>query len=179
MDDGGTFREVVPHLVSKIVASYVKHHSVGPGELTSLITLVRRSLNSVGKTIAPPESREPAVPVKRSVQHDYVVCLECGFRGQAIRRHIHERHGLDPAGYRARWKLRDDHPIVAPAYSQRRSTLAKQIGLGRKPVLPDVSAEAPPSGGMVSAGLDPAFVASLSARKALRRGRKARSVPTA
>jgi len=176
MDDGGTFREVGRHLVSKIVASYVKHHSVGPGELSSLITSVYRSLNSVGKTIAPPESREPAVPVKRSVQRDYVVCLECGFRGQVIRRHIHERHGLDLAGYRARWKLRDDHPIVAPAYSQRRSAIAKQIGLGRKP---DVSAEAPPSGGMVSAGLDPTFVASLSARKALRRGRKARSVPTA
>jgi predicted transcriptional regulator len=65
------------------------------------------------------------------VQHEHVVCLECGFRGLMLRRHLRNAHGLEPAAYRARWKLPADHPIIAPAYSERRSTLAKQIGLGR------------------------------------------------
>jgi predicted transcriptional regulator len=75
----------------------------------------------------------PAVPIRRSVQRDRVVCLQCGYRGQVLRRHIRVAHGLEPAQYRVRWKLPPDHPIAAPAYSERRSTMAKQIGLGRKP----------------------------------------------
>ena len=67
------------------------------------------------------------------MQHDYVVCLECGFRGQAIRRHLSTRHELTPEQYRVRWKLPADHPITAPAYSELRSTMAKQIGFGRRP----------------------------------------------
>src|SRR5208282_4523971 len=68
-----------------------------------------------------------------TVQPDYVVCLECGFRGKALRRHLRVRHGLEVADYRARWKLSPDHAVTAPAYSARRSTMAKEIGLGRKP----------------------------------------------
>ena len=67
------------------------------------------------------------------MQHDRVVCLECGFLSQMLRRHIRIAHGLEPAEYRVRWKLPADHPITAPAYSERRSTMAKRIGLGRKP----------------------------------------------
>jgi predicted transcriptional regulator len=66
------------------------------------------------------------------VQHDHVVCLECGYRGRVLRRHLRVAHGLEPAEYRVRWRLPPDHPITAPAYSERRSTMAKQIGLGRK-----------------------------------------------
>jgi hypothetical protein len=67
------------------------------------------------------------------VQPDYVVCLECGFRAKTLRRHLRMHHGLEVGAYRARWKLPTDHPTTAPAYSERRSAMAKQLGLGRKP----------------------------------------------
>jgi hypothetical protein len=67
------------------------------------------------------------------VRHDYVVCLDCGYRAQMLRRHISTRHGLSRAEYLSRWGLKSDHPLTAPAYSEHRSTLAKQLGLGRKP----------------------------------------------
>ena len=72
------------------------------------------------------------MPIRRSVQPDYVVCLECGFRALTLRRHLRMSHGLEPAAYRARWKLAPDHALTAPAYSERRSALAKELGLGRK-----------------------------------------------
>jgi predicted transcriptional regulator len=71
------------------------------------------------------------VSIRRSVQRDYVVCLDCGYRGQMIRRHLMTAHGLTVDAYRARWNLPRDHALVAPAYSERRSGLAKQLGLGR------------------------------------------------
>src|SRR6266478_291789 len=84
-----------------------------------------------GKTGSRSRRRANArVPIRRSVHRDYVVCLECGWRGQMLRRHI-AGHGLSVEQYRARWSLRPDHPITAPDYSERRSTIAKQLGLGR------------------------------------------------
>ena len=80
-------------------------------------------------------------PIRHSVQHDHVVCLESGYRSQVLRRHLRMAHGLEPAAYRVRWKLPADHPITAPAYSERRSTMAKEIGLGRG--LPDVAVSTP------------------------------------
>jgi predicted transcriptional regulator len=73
------------------------------------------------------------VPVRRSVQPEYVVCLECGFRGLTLRRHLRVAHDLNPAAYYARWRLPADYPITAPAYSARRSAMAKKLGLGRDP----------------------------------------------
>jgi predicted transcriptional regulator len=73
----------------------------------------------------------PAVSIRRSVQPDSVACLECGFRGKTLRRHLRSAHGLDPAAYRARWKLAVNYPLTAPAYSAHRSAMAKQLGLGR------------------------------------------------
>jgi hypothetical protein len=67
------------------------------------------------------------------VRPNYVVCLDCGYRGKTLRRHISSRHGLSRAEYLKRWRLQPDHPLTAPAYSEHRSTLAKQLGLGRKP----------------------------------------------
>jgi predicted transcriptional regulator len=128
MDDHRTFSEM--RLVAKIVSSYVKHHTVGSAELAGLIALVHRSLGGLGKTAAP-ASRLPAVPVRRSVQREYVVCLECGLRGKTIRRHIQVPHGLTLVEYRARWDLPHSHPVVAPAYSEQRSATAKRLGLGR------------------------------------------------
>src|SRR5262249_34091194 len=91
----------------------------------------------------------------RSVQRDYVVCLECGWRGQMLKRHLGTSHRLSVDQYRARWNLPREHPITAPGYSEQRSSLAKQIGLGRGrgvsreepvPVVPEISeAPKPPS----------------------------------
>jgi len=126
-------QRVNPLLTAKIVRSYVQHHSVGASELPGLITSVHRGLSEVGRPSPPEMLLTPAVSVRQSVRHDYVVCLECGYRGKTLRRHISTRHRLSRAEYLQRWGLQHDHPLTAPAYSERRSTLAKQLGLGRKP----------------------------------------------
>src|SRR3984893_11327258 len=126
-------QRVNPLLTAKIVRSYVQHHSVGASELPGLITSVHRGLSEVGRPSPPEVLLTPAVSVRQSVRHDYVVCLECGYRGKTLRRHISTRHGLSRAEYLRRWGLQPDHPLTAPAYSERRSSLAKQLGLGRKP----------------------------------------------
>jgi predicted transcriptional regulator len=121
-----------PHLTGKIVGSYLRHHTVGATELPNLITSVHRALTEVGRPNPPEVPLTPAVSVRQSVRQDYVVCLDCGHRGKTLRRHISSRHGLSTAEYLKRWGLRQDHPLTAPAYSEHRSTLAKQLGLGRK-----------------------------------------------
>jgi ROS/MUCR transcriptional regulator protein len=73
------------------------------------------------------------VSVRRSVSQEYVICLDCGYRGKTLRRHITTRHGLSRDEYLTRWGLKSDHPLTAPAYSERRSTMAKALGFGRKP----------------------------------------------
>jgi predicted transcriptional regulator len=124
---------VSPLLTAKIVESYVRHNTVGASELPDLIATVHRSLVDLGGSAAVEEILTPAVSVRQSVRPDYVVCLDCGYRGKTLRRHISSRHGLSRAEYLKRWGLRPDHPLTAPAYSEHRSTLAKQLGLGRKP----------------------------------------------
>ena len=117
---------------AKIVAAYIRRNQVGADQIGALISNVHQALAGLGK----PEHeaagpRTPAVPIRQSVRRDYVVCLECGWRGQTLRRHITAAHGLTVEEYRMRWKLPSEHPMVAPAYSERRSGLAKQLGLGR------------------------------------------------
>jgi predicted transcriptional regulator len=117
-------------LVAKVVSSYVKKNTLRPEEMPALINTVYQSLLTLGK---PPEPEPPtaAVPIRRSVTRDHVVCLECGWRGQTLRRHIQVQHGLSRDDYRRRWGLPLDHALVAPAYSERRSGMAKQVGFGQ------------------------------------------------
>jgi len=122
-----------PHLTARIVGSYLRHHTVGASELPNLITSVHRALTEVGRPNPPEVPLTPAVSVRQSIRRDYVVCLDCGHRGKTLRRHISSRHGLSADEYLKRWRLRQDHPLTAPAYSEHRSALAKQLGLGRKP----------------------------------------------
>ena len=123
---------VSPHLTAKIVRGYVRHHRLGPDQLPNLIASVHRTLGQLGQQVQAEEVLTPAVSIRQSVRRDYVVCLECGYRGKTLRRHISVRHGLNADEYRRRWGLRRDHPLTAPAYSEQRSTLAKELGLGRK-----------------------------------------------
>jgi predicted transcriptional regulator len=125
-------RSANPHLTAKIVGSYIRHHNVGASELPDLITSVHRALIDVGRPNPPEVPLTPAVSVRQSVRQDYVVCLDCGYRGKTLRRHINSRHGLSADEYLKRWGLREDHPLTAPAYSEHRSALARQLGLGRK-----------------------------------------------
>jgi predicted transcriptional regulator len=124
---------VDPILTAKIVGGYVRQHRVSPEQLPEIITSVHRALGQVGQPVQPEEILTPAVSVRRSVSQEYVICLDCGYRGKTLRRHITTRHGLSRDDYLRRWGLRIDHPLTAPAYSERRSTMAKALGFGRKP----------------------------------------------
>ena len=124
--------EVNPHLTAKIVVSYVRHHRLVPNQLADLISSVHRAIGQVGQPPEPEEVLTPAVSVRRSVHRDYVICLDCGYRGKTLTRHIATRHGLSRDEYRQRWGLRSNHPLTAPAYSEHRSTMAKALGFGRK-----------------------------------------------
>ena len=125
-------QKVDPHLTTKIVGSYVRHHTVGAGQVSELITSVHGALCQLGRPNQHEEVPTPAVPVRQSVRHDYVVCVDCGYRGKMLVRHISKQHGLSRNEYLKRWGLRRDHPLTAPGYSEQRATLAKELGLGRK-----------------------------------------------
>jgi predicted transcriptional regulator len=141
-------------LTTNIVAAYVRRNQIEADQLPVLISTVHQALATLGKPAAESDrERTPAVPIRRSVHRDYVVCLECGWRGQMLRRHVATGHGLGVDQYRARWNLPRDHPMTAPGYSERRSTLALELGLGRTrrasgetTTVPEAVAEmAPPS----------------------------------
>src|SRR6516164_9107660 len=133
MADSTMNNEVLdPHLTTKIVSSYVRHHRVAANQVAELITSVHGALGRLRQPVQTQEVLTPAVSVRRSVHHDYVVCLDCGHRGKTLKRHISIRHGLTRDDYLKRWGLKSDHPLTAPAYSERRSMLAKELGLGRK-----------------------------------------------
>jgi len=117
---------------AKIIAAYVRRNQVQPDQLAALIATVHKALGGLGKPATEPVSeRRPAVPVRRSVHRDHVICLDCGWKGQMLRRHLTTAHGLSIEQYRARWNLLADHAMTAPGYSERRSAMAKRIGLGR------------------------------------------------
>src|ERR1700752_2347416 len=103
---------VSPLLTAKIVGSYLRHHTVGTTQLPDLIATVHRSLRELGQQPPAEEALTPAVSVRQSVRQDYVVCLDCGYRGKTLRRHISSRHGVSRAEYLIRWGLQPDHPLT-------------------------------------------------------------------
>ena len=146
MAEDSSSQNVDLHLVAEIVRGYVTKNNVGVDQLGALITTVHQTLSGLDTNMSAatltPEKLTPAVPIRRSVQPDHVVCLECGFRAVTLRRHLRVAHGLEPAAYRVRWKLALDHALTAPAYSERRSTMARELGLGRKRSEAETSARA-------------------------------------
>src|SRR5436190_3680743 len=115
-----------------IVAAYVRHNSIATDQISGLINAVHSTLNGLGNEVVEEPPRVPAVSVRRSVRPDHIICIECGYKGQMLKKHLQSRHGLSVTEYKLRWKLASDHPMTAPNYSERRSQLAKSTGLGRK-----------------------------------------------
>jgi predicted transcriptional regulator len=120
-------------LTAEIVGAYVSNHTVPLSELPGLITTVGKEVAGLGETPAEPEEPTPAVPIKRSVREDAIVCLICGKPQKMLKRHLATRHEHTPDEYRVLFGLKDDYPLVAPSYAATRSALAKKNGLGRKP----------------------------------------------
>lgn len=115
---------------TEIVSSHVSRNETTATELPKLIQDVYRALASVNATESEAEHLQPAVPVKKSVFPDYIVCLEDGKKLKMLKRHLKTAYHLTPEEYRVRWNLPADYPMVAPNYAERRSGLAKKIGLG-------------------------------------------------
>lgn len=122
-------------LTADIVSAYVSNHVVPHGELPDLIASVHGSLLKTVDTPAKSEDKvepkRPAVPVKRSVSDDQIICLACGKGFKSLKRHLATHHSVSPEEYKAEWALPSDYPMVAPTYAEKRSALAKESGLGQ------------------------------------------------
>ena len=125
-------------LLAQILSSYLSNNTVAPADLPSVIETVKKAFGGSGEAVPTTSSDsvtktwQPAVPVKKSVTPDAVICLCCGERFKTLRRHLQTTHQLNPREYRAAFELKSDYPLVAPNYAARRSDLAKSLGLGRK-----------------------------------------------
>lgn len=121
-------------LTAEIVSAHVSNNPVSVVDLPNLIQEVYRTLSNVGQpTPATPERPQPAVPIKKSITPEYLICLEDGKKLKMLKRHLKTSYNLTPDQYRERWGLGADYPMVAPNYTKHRSSLAKKIGLGTKP----------------------------------------------
>ena len=119
-------------LSSEIIASYLGHNEVDPDQLGSVISQVFGALSNLARSAAPvQEVLKPAVPIKKSVTRDYLICLEDGKRLKMLKRYLSSNFNLTPDQYRTKWGLPTNYPMVAPAYTQQRSEFAKRIGLGK------------------------------------------------
>ena len=118
-------------LVTEIVAAHVSNNVVPINEIPRVINEVYGALTNVGQAAgAAHGSREPAVPIKKSLSADFIICLEDGKKLKMLKRHLRTAYGMTPDQYREKWGLGPDYPMVAPNYAKKRSSLARQIGLG-------------------------------------------------
>lgn len=128
-----TPREDLLALTTEIVSAFVSNNTVAAAEIPAIIEQVFKTLSNVDGTASASADRpQPAVPIKRSVMPDYIICLEDGKKLKMLKRHLKTAYNMTPEEYRERWGLPADYPMVAPNYAQRRSKLAKDIGLGTK-----------------------------------------------
>jgi predicted transcriptional regulator len=122
-------------LTANIVSAYVSNNSVTSAEIPALISQVYSALMRIsnGSHVATPaEPLKPAVPIKRSITAEYIICLEDGKKFKSLKRHLRTQYDMTPDQYRAKWNLAPDYPMVAPNYAAARSQLAKQMGLGQQ-----------------------------------------------
>ncbi|MDR3435625.1 MucR family transcriptional regulator [Telmatospirillum sp.] len=117
---------------ARLVCAYLQRNPVAPSDLPGLITTIHSALSAAGEVGNEPTVMKPAVPIKKSVKAEAIVCLECGKEFSMMKRHLAADHGMTPAEYREKWSLDANYPMTASDYAARRSELAKKIGLGRK-----------------------------------------------
>ncbi len=129
MDD----KSEIIEMTADIVSAYVGNNTIATADLPGLIQSIHRALTSVSGGVEPVEvaPKEPAVPVRRSVTPEYLICLEDGRKFKSLKRHLRTKYNMSPEEYRAKWGLAKDYPMVAPNYAKARSELAKQMGLGQ------------------------------------------------
>ena len=126
-------REDLLVLTTEVVSSYVSNNSISVTEIPDVISQVYKSLSSVGgDNVTIGDRPQPAVPIKKSITDDYLICLEDGKKLKMLKRHLKTAYNMTPEAYRERWGLPTDYPMVAPSYAEKRSRLAKDIGLGTR-----------------------------------------------
>ena len=145
-EDKSVNRSEILALTAKIIAAHVGNNAVAGADVGTLIQSVFETLNRLA-TNEPSAAGEltPAVPIKRSVTDDYIVCLEDGKKRKTLKRYLMTAYGMTPEAYRTKWGLRPDYPMVAPNYSAHRQAVAKQTGLGRRVAPPPPPAPKPKS----------------------------------
>ena len=116
---------------SDIVSAYVSNNPMQSAELPELIRDIHATLNALDSAGGTAAALEPAVPVKKSITDDFLICLEDGKKFKSLKRHLRSKYGLSPEQYREKWGLTYDYPMVAPSYARKRSALAKEMGLGK------------------------------------------------
>jgi predicted transcriptional regulator len=121
-------------LTAEIVSAYVSNNTVASADIPALINQVHTALLRVtsGEAQSPSEPLKPAVPIKRSINPDFIVCLDDGKKFKSLKRHLRTQYNMTPEQYRDKWSLPADYPMVAPNYAAARSQLAKQMGLGQQ-----------------------------------------------
>jgi predicted transcriptional regulator len=120
-------------LTANIVSAYLRNHSVPAGDIAGLISQIHSALSRVSSGAdLNAEPLKPAIPVKKSITPEYLVCLEDGKKFKSLKRHLRTQYNMTPEQYREKWDLPADYPMVAPNYAQARSALAKQMGLGQQ-----------------------------------------------
>src|ERR1044071_5936161 len=120
-------------MTADVVSAYVSNNTLATGQLGDVIQAVYNSLRGLEARVGkrPPEPLKPAVPIRKSITPDYLVCLEDGKKLKMLKRHLRSTYGLTPDEYRSKWGLSPDYPMVAPKYAEQRSEFDKKIGLGR------------------------------------------------
>jgi predicted transcriptional regulator len=133
MDDAVEQQNLI-ELTAEIVSAFVSNNTVSSADITALISDVHSALarTATGAPEPEPEPLKPAVPIRKSITPDYIICLEDGKRFKSLKRHLRTHYDLTPEEYREKWGLPSDYPMVAPNYAKARSSLAKQMGLGQK-----------------------------------------------
>jgi predicted transcriptional regulator len=125
-------RDELLRMTTQVVSAYVGNNAVPETQISDVIQSVFGSLEGLGNGDAGPTKQKPAIPIKRSITPDHIVCLEDGKKLKMLKRYLHTAYNMTPKEYRAKWGLPADYPMVAPNYAKQRSAFAKQIGLGKR-----------------------------------------------
>ena len=135
-DEGNASRQDIMRMTTDIVSAFTSRNSISSLALTTLISQVYETLDTLAQSNVQKGcaaiSRKPAVPIRRSVNPDYIVCLEDGRKLKMLKRYLRAAFNMTPEEYRARWGLPQDYPMVAPSYAKKRSDFAKKMGLGKR-----------------------------------------------